>query len=216
MAQKIELFTTLEEYTGNPEQDDAAARRALALAQELDLEGQLGLFGQDIASPVQFPFRPMRKDEELVYSIILPEKTALERYADERIPLRVLELAKTAKKGGFFKELVIWHQAKVTPDPLLVGMRAINPAWTWSLTPFIIARWGDVLDSFATLSDRACAIWKAKRLTFLKESFRLAKREHVRTEETGPDLFLANAEAILPTLTEQHGIKPIAVKEMKA
>lgn len=214
MTMKVELFTTLEEYVGNPEQDDAAAARALKLVEELDFEGQKGLFGQDLLNPKQFPFRPMRHDEQVVYSLLLPQKTDAQKYDGERIPTRVLELALTAKRCGLFKELVVWHQSAVTPDPVLVGMKQ-HPQWTWTTTPYMIARWGEVLESFSVLTERALGLWKAKRTAFLKEVFRLAKREHQRTAEMDVQTFGACAEEIIGSLSEHHGIRSIAVKEMR-
>ncbi len=104
----------------------------------------------------------MTREEMSFYRGILPETKRAEKYAEGPIPARVLHTLKTAKESGMFKRFEIWHPENVKDDPLLVGFaHHEDPSyrdkdWMDGGT-YILARWGEVLESFEDLKKKAVA-----------------------------------------------------------
>lgn len=150
---QVQTFECEETQAETPE----LSAEAMSLIEELELEGQQSL---NVKSGERFPYRQMDAEEAFVYGLLCPEHVEMRKYRQGPIPLRVLQVASHAKT--MFDRIEIWH--KVSPsvkDPVLVGMKR-NPVETWRNDPFILARWGDVLEEWPALLKSAIQVWRAK------------------------------------------------------
>lgn len=123
-----------------------------AKCQELGLEKQLEL-AQPGKSPV--PFEYMNTVSQRVYETLCPTKSNYRDYRKTAIPLEVLSLIALAVQEGYFAEIEVWYDDK-TPDPLVVG-KVKKGAYTYD--QFLIARWGDVLQPFEKLKEKAIKVY---------------------------------------------------------
>lgn len=141
-----------------------AAEEAIALMEELGLAGQQELIRPKGDKPAaRCPYREITKEEAFAYSVLCPTHVALERYKASPIPLRVLQVAAHAKSLGLFKSLEVWDRESVEiKDPVLVAI-AENKERYWERTTYILARWGEELETFSVLLKRAI---NAKREQF--------------------------------------------------
>lgn len=152
------------------------------LASMKEISAELGLNGQNrylSGTERVSAFRKMTQVEMLVYRQILPESKSVGDYAEGPIPLRVLQCLKTAKESGIFKEFKIWHPENVKDDPLLIGIAYHpNPEYRdknyFDGGSYILARWGEVLESFETLKQKALSEAK-KKITLWSEQTILEK-----------------------------------------
>lgn len=139
-----------------------ATEEAIGIIDSLELEGQRKLIAPDkssdesAGSEQRCPYRKIRKDEALVYGQLCPQKTALVDYDFSPIPLRVLQIAAHAKGLGMFEKFEVWSAQGQIKDPVLVAYETDQ----WNAVPFILARWGEVLDEWAILVANAVAICK--------------------------------------------------------
>jgi len=136
-----------------------------AQCEKLEMEGQLSLVNKKDASPI--PFRTMTVQENHVYEVLLPQRDSYREYDKQPIPLEVLSLIALAEKENYFKEIQIWSDYD-QPDPVVVGIVYPDDS-TWNKTRYIIARWGEELDSMVILVKKAIAKEKAKRTAQLKD-----------------------------------------------
>lgn len=138
-----------------------ATEEAVALMEQLGLEGQRELMcPKKHERDVRSPYREITRDERFAYQVICPQTTPLAKYKSGPIPLRVLQIAAHAQSLGMFDELVVWHRTEsVVPDPVLIGVKK-KPGSSWEKTEFILARWGDELETLSVLVKRAVAIKK--------------------------------------------------------
>lgn len=138
-----------------------ATEEAISLIEAMELEGQQGLLTKGATDkPVsRCPYRVIRRDENFVYRTLCPKATEIQKYNAAPIPLRVLQIAAHAKSLGMFKRLVVWSQEEMEEkDPVLVGC---TDSWDYSSNQtYILARWGDELETFAVLLKRACTVAK--------------------------------------------------------
>lgn len=140
-----------------------------SLIESLGLEGQKKFLNADKPDQL-FPYRRMTAQEELVYDLILGEKTALSRYEEAVIPVRVLQVAAHVTQLGFCREIEVWHKPSVNiKDPLLVGIRGEM----WSPERYLLARWGEILLPFEEL----CVMAKEILIADLKNEFAKEKGE---------------------------------------
>lgn len=136
--------------------DVPAEQRAIEDVETKELIESLGLKGQQTfisgETLERFPYRKMTKDEFFVYSSMCPEKTAVESYSGELIPVRVLRVLQFAKSDLCpikFTSFQIWHPEEMkVKDPVLVGIKR-NSYWQEEI--YILARWGEVLDTVENL-----------------------------------------------------------------
>lgn len=142
---------------------ETAAEPIEACDEAVRLMDELGLAGQkELVHPAEktgfvsrCPYRQITADEMFVYQTLCPTATPLERYNASAIPLRVLQVAAHAKSLGMFKRLQVWDRAAAeVKDPVLVAYT--GDAYDWQNNHcFILARWGEELETFATLVGRA-------------------------------------------------------------
>lgn len=148
--------------------NEEVSEEALALIETLKLEGQRELLSErSVGTNVvvkRNPYRKMTAEESAIFGAILPRRVELAQYSDGPIPLRVLQIAAHATE--LFGKIVVWCPAEPHhPDPLLVGLQKED----WRETPFILARWGDVLEPLDALRE------KAKRIILTKLRAEIAK-----------------------------------------
>ncbi len=141
-----------------------ACEEAVRLMEELGLEGQKVLVqAKAEGQPARrVPYREMTADEIFAYGVLCPGKTYLKNYRLGPVPLRALQIAAHATSLGFYKQLWVWHsQEAAVPDPVLVGM-APDAEYSWRDHPHILARWGEVLETWPVLFKRAVEAKRAQ------------------------------------------------------
>lgn len=74
--------------------------------------GELGLeFKKNLCKQNQksIPFYRLRDGEVRMFNILCPEKTSVETYAENTIPLEVLSVIALAKQKGYFGRIEVWY-----------------------------------------------------------------------------------------------------------
>lgn len=180
-----------------------AAEEAIALIEKMGLEGQLALVKprQGDERGTRMPYREMTGEERFVYGVHCPEQIALSKYNATPIPLRVLQVAAHAKECGMFDHIYVWDRASVAvKDPVLVGYKG---KYDWSPDKvFILARWGEVLESFPILLRDAI---KAKREQIAQAYRSIAQKAKAKADGTEEmtDAELTRKQSMwLPSLSE--------------
>lgn len=160
-----------------------ATEEAVGIMEELGLTGQMELVRPKSESKpaARSPYRHMAAEELFVYSTLCPERTGLEKYNAGPIPLRVLQIASHVKSLQICKRLEVWDRAsEQVKDPVLVGI-VTDPQYEWSvIATFILARWGDVLETFSTLRKQALAI---RRDTLVSQAVSISKQAEAATDD---------------------------------
>lgn len=158
---KVETFEVDEVR----DQTMECSEEAEQLVESLGLEKQRRYYNRDDQDWVNpFPYRKMTAQEKLVLETLLPEKTELAKYGDAPIPLRVLQVAAYAseKIQTDFPDgaLVVWHPENADyKDPYLI-LRTDGQYKAHEL--YILARWGEELDSFEVMKEKAKQVLRAK------------------------------------------------------
>lgn len=138
-------------------EDAATCEEALSIIEKLGLTGQKELTAKKEDGDVRCPYRQITHEENFVYRTICPEATKLDKYKASPIPLRVLQVAAHAKSLNMFDHLMVWDRVSVVDkDPVLVGY-----VGQYDFSPrevFILARWGEELETFSILLKRAVVI----------------------------------------------------------
>lgn len=118
-----------------------------------------------------FQFRQMSEEEGKVFGFLFPCSTVIEDY-NEFIPNEVLEAYKEFKDTCPYRviKIKVMHVKTYDPDPLLVAdVRIKDSNYDFPDAQIIIARWGDALEPFEKLREKAVKLWKAARLASLKK-----------------------------------------------
>lgn len=151
---QIETFEQTEVVGGKLEDENSA--EALALIETLGLHGQIAMTTKTKENvSVRCPYRVMTKKESRVYEHLYPNKVSIENYRDSMIPLRVLQVAAHAKSLNIYKSITVWCEDGRPTDPVLVGDIKTGE---WQTETHILARWGDALESFDVLYQKAKAL----------------------------------------------------------
>ena len=137
------------------------------LVEELELKGQEKFYNpQEPESADPFCYRKMTAQEKIVIEAICPQHTNIEKYADGPIPLRVLQVAahvKELKKMEMLDEkgcIVVYHPLSADdPDPYLIYREGAQYS---PRSFYLLARWGDELDNWNILKEKARKIITAK------------------------------------------------------
>jgi len=167
---EIETFECYEVAgEGHPEVEDAARQ----IIEDLELEGQK--FKSVDGTIVRMPYPEITKDERFVYKALCPKVYKLEEYSRTPIPLRVLEIAKHAKT--LFTEVYIWDLEDVDlKDPVLLGQEDGKI--------HLLARWGETLDSYSTMKDKAIKITRQRLCSELRKAKIAASQMLVKIENS--------------------------------
>lgn len=131
---------------------------ALELIESLGLSGQQSLVRAGGEEPRRIPYQQMKPDEVRVYKALYPQEVKLERYDAGPIPVRVLQVIAFAR--DLFDMVVIWAPQQHDPDPVLVGFTNRPDVWHRGV-PHLLARWGDALDPYPELRERAEGVMAA-------------------------------------------------------
>jgi len=127
-----------------------ASEEAIRLMNELGFEGQKSLVSRSTVTDrdTRNPYPEMTQEQRVVYTALCPEQTPANRYARTAIPLRVLQVAAHAHSLNLFTEIYVWDkQDSAIKDPVLVAK--VRDKF------FILARWGEELESWPVLVQRA-------------------------------------------------------------
>lgn len=136
-----------------------ATEEAIGILESLGLEGQKKLLSPDTDEPTRCPYREIRADEIFVYERLCPQKTKLAEYDASPIPLRVLQVAAHATSLGIYHHLTVWSAQGAIKDPVLVAHTTAD-SWNTGHATHILARWGEVLDAWPILTEKAIAVWR--------------------------------------------------------
>lgn len=159
---QIETYE-IEEHTTEGRDAFEVEAEAEALIESLGLDGQRALLraseDPDVATKTRIPYRRMTAEEDRVYATLYPEHVDVSAYDVAPIPLRVLQVVAHARP--LFDRLEVWGPKTEDPDPVLIGTITKGHR----TEKYLLARWGDALEPFADLYDRAEAHlvrkWKA-------------------------------------------------------
>lgn len=162
---EIETYE-IEEVSREPVE---ASLEAVELIERFSLAGQQNLLSpknEDIGT-IRTPYRIMTADEAFTYQTLCPEQRRIEQYDAQPIPLRVLQVYARAKQVEIFGSFWIWDRSSsAVKDPVLVARREEHAYG--SGPPFILARWGEELESFPTLRDLALQMQRERLAQSLK------------------------------------------------
>ena len=153
-----------------------ACEEAIRIATELGMEGQIELTQTD-ENGIQSrcPYREMTRDELFMYQVLCPEKSSPEAYKRSAIPLRVLQVLAHAQTIELFKRFEIWDkESQVVKDPVLVAFDK-RETYASSRKTYILARWGEELETPSTLLKRAIEFHRAHLLDQAKKLVSQAK-----------------------------------------
>lgn len=154
----VETYEVTETFHDGPECD----AEAIKLIEHLGLEGQKELVKIVDNKEARCPYRLMTAQEVFVYGTLCPQRTNITKYKSGPIPLRVLQVAAHAQE--LFSHILVLHpKDPKEPDPVLVG---VENDYQWynlgQLKPSILARWGDILEPFDVLANRAADVFRSK------------------------------------------------------
>jgi hypothetical protein len=145
-----------------------ASEEAIGLIDELGLVGQRTLVQDEDDVVTRVPYRCATAEEVRVFRALCPIETKLVDYAEEPIPLRVLQVAAHARGLNLGDELLVWHRESSTiKDPVLVARE--GDAWSSDRKYYLLARWGEELESWPTLVKLATEVLRQKFLAALAE-----------------------------------------------
>ncbi len=154
---QVEIFDMLELDENLNYEPDA---ESVALIEELGLSGQKEMVNDE---GKREPYQKLTADQAMIFSTLFPSFCKIDEYSEGPIPYRVLKEAKQAREH--FKYLyVLYDTPAEIKDPVLVGCNQEmylyshnNIEGVYSKSS-LIARWGDALESFDVLKERALAI----------------------------------------------------------
>lgn len=162
---KVETYEVTEHDEHGAEMQDA--EQTLAIIEACGLDGQRQfLKPKEQGEVATVPFRVMTSEELLVYGVLMPKKSNVLTYKDSLIPIRVLGLIALYRDA--FVKLEVWHPesaADIMTDPILVGYLDNAP----NAPPYMLARWGECLDSLPVLKARASVIAKKRAIAACHE-----------------------------------------------
>lgn len=166
---EVETFEVLESAEM---QSPEFAEEAVRLIEELGLDGQAKLLSKrdDGGTVTLNPYRRITVEEEFVYRTLCPSTSTPETYESGAMPLRIMQVYAHAKSLGIYESFQVWHPTDFTvKDPVLVGITK-DPVQTWRTETYLLARWGETLDSFATLRQQAARKYRATILSKLNDA----------------------------------------------
>lgn len=157
---------------------ETAAEPIEATEEAIQIIEQLGLDGQrELVAPLKregfdqrCPYREITAEERFVYSVLCPTRVKIKDYKASPMPVRVLQIAAHAQSLGLFDHLEVWDRIDVTVhDPVLVA-HTEEHEWRAGNKLFILARWGDELETFSVLLKRAVDSYREKLIASAQEA----------------------------------------------
>ena len=122
------------------------------------LEGQKDLIkkkeGTEETSIIPFP--ELSEEQERIFAVLCPQRTDVKKFSRQPIPLRVLALVSLCYDKIYFPHFEVWSDKE--SDPVLIGKSSND----WQAKKYLIARWGNELDNFTKLKEKA---FQKKRIT---------------------------------------------------
>lgn len=195
MATQVEIYDEreLDPNTLKPEAD----AEAVALIEELGLDAQKHEDGQRIAYPVP------TADQVFIIQVLFPQMTHLKSYDAGSIPLRVLKEIRSYKAENPNHRLIVLHSTPAqVKDPFLM---AYCGSYEWEATQKgiipklrMIARWGDALEPWPELMNKAKTIMAGRATDTLDLLIRkaTAMRESVKSTGCWPSSSLPKLDNI--------------------
>lgn len=161
-----------------------ASQEAIALCEQLGLEGQLALCrkGETPAEAKRSPYREMTAEEVFTYGMLCPSIVKLSAYRRGPIPLRVLQVAAHFQSLETGLHLYVMDkESHAVKDPVLVavGETHVHRLYSWHKC-VILARWGEVLETFSTLLKQAL---KLKREELAQKVAGVARKVEFATDD---------------------------------
>lgn len=150
----------IEEINNSEASLMAADSEAIEICQKLGLVGQLKLADPETATRFQYP--KITAVQKLVFGSLFPQVTRLERFESGIVPLRVLQVAAWCKDQPLIHHIDVWHTKDVKKDPILIGVTK-----EYGGDEYLLARWGDALESFEALQKAAAPVIAAKLKSLL-------------------------------------------------
>ena len=155
----VETFE-VEEVTG--EARPGIEAEAMALAEKLGLDGQVGLVVKtESGDSARIPYPEMSRGDVAVYEAVFPVKTEVSKYAAGILPLRVMQVVAFCREKQLYGKIEVWHPRMRDPGPILVGVNSDKR--------YLLARWGDGLKPMAELVKEATEKVKAEFLVKLEK-----------------------------------------------
>jgi len=130
--------------------DEEVKKEELQLIRELDLQGQKDMEG------FTNPYREIGKEFKFIFEKIHDIKTDISEYKTTPIPLQVLQIIHHARGLNIFKSFKVWHSHRT--QPILVAYTDDYGA------QYILARWGETLDSIDDLKSMSANIARNKAM----------------------------------------------------
>lgn len=159
---KVETYEVQEVTECMADEEQIATTKELI--EKLGLSAQEKFYEREGDSTV-CPYRKMTKRESWVYGQLLTRQTELKQYADSPVPLRILQIASHAVELMPGK-LMVWHPENAdVKDPVLT----LRVGSDYQYEQYILARWGDELENFEVLAQKAKDIFKVKVMAALEK-----------------------------------------------
>ena len=153
---QIETYE-ITESTQNMEEAEAHKE----IAESLGLEKQTALHSEKSVNT----YRKMTDQEVFTYGTLFPVETDISVY-DEFIPVRVLQvLAHFKETVPEYDTFVVLHNRSI-PDPVLIATR--YSFYSTGTNDYILARWGDALESLDSLTKKAKEVFAEQLPDFSK------------------------------------------------
>ena len=144
-------------------------------------------------------FAKFTKEESAVYSIICPQHntyTKEEILKQRDIPERIKEIVELT--GERFYKFEVWEaESHEIKDPIILGREKDpkNLEYSWHDKHYLLGRWGQELESFKTLKEKAYAILRKR----IEKDLRLAKMKI--------DGYLGNVDLFIESAFEKGNIE---------
>lgn len=151
LPRKTEMDFTILLYTGSLfcGEDDM----------KVEIFNTAEITGNNLEQKIAFDL--FTKEQSGVYGVLCPEKDTIEpdKILEYPLPERCKEILQSLSIGEpLFYKYEVWHADRYEiKDPILLGrvQDPKNPTYTWNDKFFLIARWGEELESFNKLKERA-------------------------------------------------------------
>ena len=156
----------VETYTTNVGDNEASrlcqSAEYVERIESSNLEGQKKLI--DPNNVEVFNFKAATREQHLICKTLFPQVHLVETFALELIPGEVLDVVKKAQESKAFDRIEVWSTPyAIVSDPVLMGVKKQKGKYGFDEEHFfILARWGEKLQTFAELRSAAVKIWLEK------------------------------------------------------